>query len=222
MTNARLSITLPDRTWVGELTRRHPEMTVHVLAAVPDEHRGFAIARLDGPTLGAFLADMRSHPAILESSLIRRSETQAVVHFETDAPLLLFASRESGMPLRLPVEIRDGCASAEFSGADGRLQRLGEQLDALGLEYDLERVQSVPELTELLTDRQLEVIEAAVDAGYYAQPRRCSMTDLAASLDVAKSTCSEILHRAEGRLVEHYVDRVRSDEPPVIEPGVSR
>jgi len=57
----------------------------------------------------------------------------------------------------------------------------------------------------LLTDRQRELLLAAVDAGYYDTPRECSLTDLATELDMAKSTVSETLHRAEGTIIEEFV-----------------
>lgn len=211
MTHARLSITLPERTWIGTVSRRYPDVDVTVLAAIPDEQSGFALARIEGDRLEDFIADMRRQDGITEAAVIRRGDREFVVHFETNAPLLLFASRESGMPIRLPVHIRNGRARAEFTGGEGRLTELGEKLDEMGVAYDLEYVQRDPDLTELLTDRQLELLRAAVEAGYYDHPRRCSMTELADSVGIAKSTCCEILQRVESRLIGHYLNRVNAD-----------
>ena len=58
----------------------------------------------------------------------------------------------------------------------------------------------------VLTAHQREALEAAIDAGYYEQPRDTSLTDLAAELDVAKSTLSGVLRRAEAALSRAYVD----------------
>jgi len=63
-----------------------------------------------------------------------------------------------------------------------------------------------------LTDRQFEAIETATALGYYAVPREASMSTVAAELDVADSTASELLRRAESRLMTRLVGT--SDAPP--------
>jgi len=56
----------------------------------------------------------------------------------------------------------------------------------------------------VLTDRQREVLLAARELGYYATPREATLTEVAAALDVSKSACSDVLHRAEGNLVDWF------------------
>ncbi len=48
-----------------------------------------------------------------------------------------------------------------------------------------------------LTQRQLEAVRAAVDCGYYAEPRDGSLADVADRLDAATGTVGELLRRAE-------------------------
>ena len=61
------------------------------------------------------------------------------------------------------------------------------------------------ETDHLLTDRQRTPVETAVAEGYYDTPRDCTLTELAEEVDVAKSTASETLHRAEGKIIEQLV-----------------
>lgn len=60
-------------------------------------------------------------------------------------------------------------------------------------------------VTGSLTDRQFEAIETATEMGYYAAPRRASLTAVATELGVANSTASELLRRAESRLMSRLV-----------------
>ena len=46
---------------------------------------------------------------------------------------------------------------------------------------------------------------AAVEQGYYETPRRATLTDIAESMDISKATASDILHRAEGKVVDWFV-----------------
>ncbi|WP_121742903.1 helix-turn-helix domain-containing protein [Natronorubrum halophilum] len=205
MAQATLTITMPEQVWIQQLSTAYPTATFRVLAAVPGSETGFALVRIAGPDAGNAVEDMEDHPQITELTLAQWSDDEATVHFETTEPLLLFSSRESGMPIELPVEIIDGEATVEVTGSRDRLARLAEQLEQFGLQYRIEHVRERLHESQLLSERQLEVVVAAVEEGYYDTPRRCSLTELAGELGIAKSTCSETLHRAEEAIIKRFV-----------------
>ena len=57
-----------------------------------------------------------------------------------------------------------------------------------------------------LTDRQFKAVETATEMGYYAAPRQASLSDVAAKLEIANSTASELLRRAESNLLPRVVN----------------
>ena len=71
---------------------------------------------------------------------------------------------------------------------DTTVERVGE--------YDRRRSPARP-----LTDRQREVLDVAVDRGYYEVPREATLDDLAAELGVAPSTVSDHLRKAESAVL---------------------
>ncbi len=219
MAQATLTITMPEQVWIQQLSTAYPDATFRVLAAVPGADSGFALVRITGPEVADVIDDMNDHPQVTELTLAQWSDNEATVHFETTAPLLLFSSRDSGMPIELPVEITDGEATIDVTGSRERLSELAQQLENFGLQYRIEHVRERLHESQLLSERQLEVVVAAVDEGYYDTPRRCSLTDLAEHLGVAKSTCSETLHRAEEAIVKRFVDDLPGldDEEPLEE-----
>ena len=206
MAQATLAITLPEQVWIQQVSTAHPDSTVCVLAAVPSSNSGFALVEVTGPDVAGVVESMGEHEQITELSTIERGENDATVHFETTDPLLLFSSRDSGMPIELPVEIQNGMATINVTGTRQRLAGLATQLEQFGIQYRIETVREESRDRQLLSERQLEVVVAAVDEGYYDTPRRCSLTELADHLDIAKSTCSETLHRAEETVVKRFVD----------------
>ncbi|WP_408958713.1 helix-turn-helix domain-containing protein [Natrinema sp. 74] len=208
MAHATLTLTMPESIWIQQVSTAYPEATFRVLAAVPDAESGFALVRITGPEVPEVVDAMDDHPQITELSLAQWSDDEATVHFETTTPLLLFSSRDSGMPIELPVEVRDGEATIEVTGSRERLAELAEQLEHFGLQYRIDHVRERLHESQLLSERQLEVITAAVEEGYYDTPRRCSLTELAGHLDIAKSTCSETLHRAEEAIVKRFVEEL--------------
>jgi predicted DNA binding protein len=59
-----------------------------------------------------------------------------------------------------------------------------------------------------LTDRQLEPLTVAVERRNDDTLRECSLTELADELGIAKPTCSETLHRVEGKVIKQFVNRM--------------
>jgi predicted DNA binding protein len=57
------------------------------------------------------------------------------------------------------------------------------------------------QLFEDITDRQLAALQLALESGYYEQPRKTSLRDLAEQTAVARSTYEEHLRKAENKLL---------------------
>jgi predicted DNA binding protein len=206
MPRARLTVALPEDAWIREVSERHADATFRVLAALPDEDRGVALVEIVADDLPGVVADADAHDGVVDLDVLGTTDERAVVQFETPEAALLFAARESGVPLEPPVEIRDGRATLEVTASRERLSALGEQLDARGLQYDVEHVhRSLDGDERPLTDAQRDLVVAAVERGYYDTPRTCTLTELAEAVGVAKSTASETLHRAESEIITQFV-----------------
>ncbi len=59
----------------------------------------------------------------------------------------------------------------------------------------------------LLGERQWEVVQAAVQWGYYDDPRGVSMRQMSERLKMARSTLGEHLHNAEATLMRWFVEK---------------
>lgn len=110
-----------------------------------------------------------------------------------------------------PVRIRDGrerwavLTDERRPAVRDRLEGVRTAADA---EVDVVRI-TAPDATttplfpqDPLSDRQREVFDYARERGYYERPRRISAADLAAELDVSKSTVLEHLRKAESKLLD--------------------
>ncbi|MFC6823532.1 helix-turn-helix domain-containing protein [Halopelagius fulvigenes] len=209
MPRATLAITLPEWTWVSELSTANPDVTFEVLAAMPSDETGVGLVELSGSNLDTVIAQMDEDERIVSTNLLEVREDAALVQFETTEPLLLLSIREAGVPLELPIAIRDGEAELEVTASRDRLSELGAQFEVFGIPFDLRSVKQTVEMESLLTDDQRGLLETAAEEGYYDSPRRCTLTELAETVGLAKSTTSEKLHRAEGRVIKEYLDSDR-------------
>lgn len=206
MPTAKLRITLPEQVWIRQISSAHPDAAFRVLAAFPAEETGVGLLEITAEDLPAVVGAMDDREDIVRLDLQQASEESALVEFETSEPLLLFSVQEAGLPLELPFTIRDGVAEVEVTASRDRLSSFTAQLDAFGMDFDVEYVRELASSESLLTDRQRELLAEAVEAGYYDTPRECSLTELSDRVGVAKSTASETLHRVEEKIVKEYVE----------------
>lgn len=91
-------------------------------------------------------------------------------------------------------------------------ERFGEYHSLLAdenVEFELHRLSdgAAPdrEITDPLTDRQREALEIAYEAGFFDVPRRATLSELAAELEISDQAVSERLRRGQTRLLEEYL-----------------
>lgn len=205
MPSASLTVTLPSDTWIKQLSEEHPDVEFKIVAALPGEESGVALAEIAGGDLKAILRDMEASEAVTSVDLLQVADDRVLVQFESSEHQLLASLREAGVPLELPVTVQNGSAAVELTASRDRLSQVGDQLAENGMTFELEAIRESVDAASLLTDRQRRLLTLAVERGYYETPRSCTLTDLADELGIAKSTASEILHRAEGKVLTRFV-----------------
>ncbi|MFB6195268.1 MAG: helix-turn-helix domain-containing protein [Haloplanus sp.] len=204
MPYAKLTITVPDAVWISELSRAHPDTRFRVLAATATPEAGVARMEILGNDPDAVCDEIRAYDSVTDLTVFETGSESTRIQVETTVPLLLTSLQESGVPLEMPFDVSDGEMTLEVTVPQRTLSDLGWTLEEFGIQYTVERIQQEVESDSLLTDRQQWVLDEAIERGYYDTPRGITLVDLAADLDIAKSTCSEILHRAEGRVLKEY------------------
>lgn len=214
MPQARLSVTLPEETWIHSLSTAHPDVTFRVVATLAGEESGVALVELLAADPVPVVTDVERQPDVTDLALIWKRDDEALLQVETEDPLPLAPVWQAGVPLRTPFEIRDGRTTWETTTTDDRLAAFGDALAEAGVEFDVEYVRDVETgpADDLLTDRQLEVLRAAAERGYYGTPRTATLTEVAESLGVSKATVSDLLQRAEGKVVDWFLAEHAPDE----------
>jgi len=205
MPRAELTIDVPDAVWIGAVSRAHPRTRVRILSAFADGDSGVGLVELAGEDVEGVVAAMRDRESVTDLEVLSAGDDEVLVQFETSTPLLLFPLQGSGVPLELPFDIVDGEASWEITASRERLSTLGEQLEEFGIAFTVETVRQTVEREQVLTERQERLVRTAVRQGYYDTPRTCTLTELAEEMGIAKSTCSETLHRAEEAVMKRFV-----------------
>jgi predicted DNA binding protein len=206
MPTAHLAVTLPESVWIADLSTEFSEATFRVLAALPgDDDTGIGLVEITDDDVVAVLDALEAADGVRVFEVLHRGSDRALVQFETDDPLLLLSIRNSRTPFEPPLVIRNGEADLEVTASRDRLSSLADQLRTFGLQFDVRAVRTAIDTESVLSDSQYDLIETALDLGYYDTPRECTLTELADHLGIAKSTASERLHRVEGAVIRAFV-----------------
>lgn len=192
---------------LSELSKAHPDATFRILTSLSTDVGHMTLVEvedLDSKTVANFLEGDQD---VLTYDVLHTDDRKAVIQFLQDSePAAGQAGRESDNPPPYPLVLRNGWIHAESITTHDRLSAFREQLEAVGVKYELLSVTQSQDPTELLTERQREFVTEALERGYYDSPRRCSLTDIADTLGVNKATASGILHRAEGAIIKEFME----------------
>ena len=208
MPHAKLTIDIPEHIWIGDISAAHPELVFQVVTSIPGDGTGIGLVRLTATDLLPIITDIQARDDIESLELLWKHDDEALLQIQTRNPLPLLPVWRAGVPLRMPFDIQNGMATWEVTTSTRRLSNLRDHLDELSIGFSIEYIREIDasQADRLLTNRQQEVLLAAVEAGYYRTPRDATLGDGADALGVANATCSDVLHRAEGHIIHWFVE----------------
>ncbi|MFB6172610.1 MAG: helix-turn-helix domain-containing protein [Haloarculaceae archaeon] len=208
----KLHLTTPDGAYhpVDRVMAEYPgvqrEALLH-LNLLQDE-TGVALYHLRGDA-GRLATALDEEPAALSYDVFNTDGERFNVHlhFRPDSPAtdLLRIAEKHKLIIDPPLEFtRRGGLLMSIAGTQEGIRRAAADLPGSVGRFTLERMgQYHPErdsLVQELTDRQRDVIGAAVDLGYYSTPRAVTHDDIAEELDCSAGTVGEHLRKAEAKV----------------------
>jgi hypothetical protein len=151
---------------------------------------------------------------VVDFSITRGEEDgwwYSYTHFEPNEvnERMLEMKYEMELAMEMPIEIEpDGSMVFTLVGPEEGFAA-APPTDVEGYEMEIvETGDHHPDVGDLflsLTERQREVLAAAVDLGYYDDPRAATHEDIAAAVDAAPSTVGEHLRKVESRVFGQLV-----------------
>lgn len=182
-------------------------------------HRVDLLADGTGVMLAEASGDRERYEAILEDSpyvhefAVTGTEGRwySYTHFDPTetSRAMMERHRENELMLDFPVSVaEDGTMELTLFGSQ---QAFGNASATAYDGWDVEIVEigdRPPTLSNLfasLTSRQQEVLEAAVELGYYESPRAATQADVAEAVEATPSTVGEHLQKVEARVFQAVV-----------------
>ncbi len=148
-------------------------------------------------------------PEVIGFSISSQNDDGGLIFVHTRPPQavkrLLELRREYGVFFDFPIEMtKEGHLEITIVGEAN--DEILAVLDEIPPEIDVtvERIgtyiQNPLALTELLTERQREILDVALECGYYEVPRQATHRDIAGKLGISPPTVSEHLQKIEARI----------------------
>lgn len=201
---------------LGDLTTDHPGTRIKLEAIVPVSNRVMPFLYVSSPNLSAFCDALRNQSTIKDFHPVHRDEDEAgiCIHWDTSEAELIMALTESDVHL-LSATAQDGeCEFTIRAGSRDAISRFHDRCRSLDPPIDLDFVSISTDTASTddggeygLTDLQRETLLTALRMGFFDQPRRATMDDLAAELGIARSSVSARLRRAHRQLIQHTLAR---------------
>lgn len=196
----------PACAWCHQASVGFPGVRIRVQSVhqLPD---GYSIEEVDMEGAGwrEAVDTIGDLPTVREVEFLQDAADRGLVRLTITDCALPQVVAATGVHPMTPFQVEDGHDRWLLVTKRNRAAEFLQKLQDLGIGTRI--VYSGPYDPELpLTPRQREILERAVEAGYYDYPRRMTLTGLAAELEIAKSTLSESLQLIErsvmGQLVQ--------------------
>ncbi|WP_336000854.1 helix-turn-helix domain-containing protein [Halorientalis halophila] len=150
-----------------------------------------------------------SSPYVLEEHATGRDRWLAISQFEPNEAIRRILTMQSEAEVVVDTPIRftdDGTARVTYLGTERALTALFQKtVDAEGFTVEVTETGTYEPTDDafanVLTDRQQDVLEAAIDVGYYSVPREATHEDVAETVGIAPTTAGDHLRKIESRVL---------------------
>ena len=186
------------------LSEQYPKTEFNVLGAWPTDGKLRVLVETSTIGLPSLKEALSTIPMLTDVEIRHSTVERILFEVSTPTPPPHGAMADSGIVPSFPLRLENGWFVGDITASREQLSAFRDELDAGEIEYHLVQISGIDGAGDALTNRQRDIVELAVEHGYYDSPRRCTLSDLADRLDVNKSVVSRILQRAEGHIITAY------------------
>ncbi len=192
-------------------------------------HSVYHLFEVKAPDLNRVLDKIRRHPTVRQVQILRKSDNIAEIHVESDKdPSTAKALLESRSIFMEPAVYEGGVERiVVMAPSDDSFRQFVDSLDKSfnvklkskhyirkneKISLDFFRNSGFLKLraaADLITDKQLEAFQLACRYGYYEEPKKTSLKELAELSGISEAAFSELLRKAERKLLPILADVIK-------------
>ncbi|MGP8078865.1 MAG: helix-turn-helix domain-containing protein [Thermoplasmata archaeon] len=202
---ATLRVRVSDERWTGMFTRRHPQVCIEVLnrtdvapmTSVSDHW-------ISGASPGAWSQEIAGFPDVLGVESVMEMGNGCLYRITFKNPPVVELYRRLQIPLPLPLRIQRGTVGWEVVARAfefRQILQLARQGDPHARVISIRRGPLRNHLPPL-SPAEDDLLTAALNQGYFAVPRECTLPELARRVRKSPSAVSESMAVLEKKLIE--------------------
>lgn len=199
---ARVKIRFPEQLWISHIFKKFHDVRMEIENFLPydlENSIGNSIIEIKHHKVNLILDEIRNHKSVIEFSLLEKEENRIKFNVKTKDPYLLYAVINCGVLVDFPVNVKDGFAYWRLISNRESIDRLLNIFEERKIEFDLLRIGNSPysldDEKNKLTIEESNVLDQAINSGFFEIPRNISLEELANQLGKSKSALSVMLRK---------------------------
>jgi predicted DNA binding protein len=207
-----LRIRMAQDHWIGRFSNAHPELRIEAQTWTGLDARTSVLDYwIAGQPPGVWSREIESYPDVHGVEVLAEVADGCVYRVVQRSNPIVRLYRQLRMPLRFPLSIFGGVITWEVVSRKESFDRLLAFFRARKLQITIVSIRRglVTGRLPVLTDSQRRLLDEAMSSGYFAVPRKVTLTQLAKRLGRNKSAVSESLALIEQKLLQNSLMPVR-------------
>ena len=204
-----LKIKIPE-SWMNDIKNKY-DASFKFLDCMPvGESGGRGLIEIDATDneVDKIIEDLKRHEAVCKVDISPSPDGGILSSIVTKRCVACKALTGSDCFLTSALLKDDGQVEWNLiTGEEGSLLELINKLEKYGCKVELKKSQRLSKRAQL-TKRQEEIIQIALERGYYDIPKKITIDKLAKIFKVSPSTLAEILQRGEKKIMKQFFNRI--------------
>jgi predicted DNA binding protein len=199
---ARIKIKFPDALWISDIFRKFPDIKMEILNFLPydlEKSIGNSIIEIVYHEVNSVINEIKNHASVFEFSVIEQEDNRIKINVKTKDPYLLYGVIKYGILIDFPVKVRDGNAYWRLISTRDRIDKLLTLFEHKNIAFTLLRIGKAPynldDERARLSLEESNVLNKAIELGFFEVPRNISLENLANELGKSKSALSVMLRK---------------------------
>ena len=201
----------PPHTWIKTIVSKYPAtvklLDCRVVEGTGGVHELFEVS-IPPEHVKSLLHDMRKDPYVYQVDAIETKKGLVMGSLKTHKCTACRSFATSECFLVSAKSTPDGLVEWKVLSSGNGLKKLLDNLESGGVDA---KIRSIVELKDesALTERQEEILQIALEKGYFDYPKKMNIAGLAKLLGISKPTLSELLRRGQKKvLAGHFRGRL--------------
>jgi len=201
-TIATIKVEFPKGIWISDLFEKFYDIQMEILYFLPydlEKSIGNAVVEIMHYDIELIMEEIKYHSSVMEFSLIERDENRIKFNVKTMDPYLLYAVIKCGVLVDFPVNVEDGFAYWDLISTRDRIDKMLTIFEDMDIDFELLRIGNTTvnlgDESHRLSLEEIEILQKAIDEGFFDVPRKISLEELANEIGKSKSTLSVTLRK---------------------------